>query len=316
MQVMDYSKYLANDPEIQRLTKDSFFYLILQRPILTFENISISQTTLNFEIHQKQNIQKLKCKLPFIQKEMFSKDDKRSLEFLSNNDTVWNEIGELYEIQNIKCFKVVNKDLNFIKLLTPEWIIRDHYNDNISIEIEGNILDFLNYKIHYIGTATKQKITDRLNSHSNLQKILSEETSIQKGDLNSLELCIMFFEIQGNSQYSLLTSKDLEKERNDMVKLFQGGFADDEKMVFQDAEKAFVQYIKPEYNTIQFKSYPKKNDLLKRKGYKFITYEFTDPIKLNFKNGTMDCSKGDLILVTENEKARIVTFKEPDHNTV
>jgi hypothetical protein len=312
MNVKDFSKYFYKDSEIERLTKDSFFYMIVQRPIQSFENIKRRGNNLIVDVVQKHNDSKLKITLPLYQSGMLTEDIKQfGMVLQSDFEELFDENKYPKDVHAIKLYKGKIEPKNFVKLLTPEWIIRDHYRNFADMEIEGNITDFLNYIVHYIGISTEQKIVDRLKSHSNLQAILSEESSISESVMNSIELGIIFFELEGTSQYNLISPGDLaiEKNREKLRAALIGKTLHGDKKIFKDAEKAFVSAFKPIYNRIQFKTYPRKKDLLKDKGYSFITYEFIDPFNLVFETSNLNSANGDLIIVTEEKKVQIIKFE-------
>jgi len=311
--VKDFSKFFYKDPELERLIKESFFYLIVQRQLLSFENIVIENMSLIMDIVQKGHDHILKVKLPLYQDQLLMKgDEKAKLESQSSFDTYLDKDGNLIDIHSIKIYKGQITPENFVHMIAPEWLIRDYYTKSLNIEIDGDITQFLNYKVHYIGISTEQKIVDRLKSHSNLQAILSEEASISNTVMNSLELGIMFFDLQGLSQYNILrhdvplTKKSTDKFANAIM----GNIDDDDRTVFKDAEKAFVSALKPNYNIIQFNSYPNRQDFLINKDYSFITYEFNDPFNLIFETTNFNSANGDIIIVTEEYNAQIIKFSE------
>jgi len=311
--VKEFSAYFCKEKEFLRLTDDSFLYLIVQRPILSFENLKCINHVITAEIRQKNSDITLQFKLPMKQS-FIHESFKKGLNISVESDS------ELFDtegnMQNIHSFKVYNGEIaheNFLKLFTPEWLIRDYYNSNIEMQVEGDITKFLEYKLHYIGTATEQHITSRLSSHSKLQKILSEEASISKEEMNSQELAIIFCEMQGVSESHLLypgSSKEEQERLVDAIMKSKKGYDDhNDKEILKDAEKAFVSAIKPNYNTMLYKSYPKKEDLIYSEGLVGISYEFTDPFTLKFSNGDLASFNGDCIVIYENEKPHIIKFK-------
>jgi len=61
--------------------------------------------------------------------------------------------------------------------------IHNYSRGHIEAEINGDILDFLNYNVHYVGKATDQDIWTRLTGQSSLQDILSIEYPFIYGSL-------------------------------------------------------------------------------------------------------------------------------------
>jgi len=313
LNIKDFSKHFYKDPEIDRLTKESFLYFIVQRPIHSFENIQQQGNNLIFDIEQKTNESKLKIKLPLYQEGIFTKEvNDFIIEFQSDFDKIINDNDRPVNVHSIKLYKDDLKKENFVKLLTPEWIIRDYYTDTQKMEVEGDITNFLTYKVHYIGISTKQEIKKRVKSHSSLQSILSEIESLVGTVMNSIELGVIFLELQGSSQYNMFTSADLANEQNinQFVDALTRNAIESDKTIFKDAEKAFVSALTTHYNEIKYITYPQKHDLLNDKNLTFITYEFNDPLNLIFENMNFNSANGDLIIVTQENKAQIIKFQK------
>ena len=98
---------VKNDKAIERALEKASLYIIGQRPVITFENV-IPDTKvyqLNFEIHQKGNLNILKCKLPFDQ-EIFGLMEDNVVDVAFNYlDKTINQVGQPFN--NIHGFSLV-----------------------------------------------------------------------------------------------------------------------------------------------------------------------------------------------------------------
>src|SRR5690606_8633856 len=67
---------VKDDQLIEKALQRASLYAIVQRPVITFENVVPHETDykLNFEIHQKGNPEILKCSLPLIQEVFESRE--------------------------------------------------------------------------------------------------------------------------------------------------------------------------------------------------------------------------------------------------
>ena len=216
------------------------------------------------------------------------------LKFGSSNDVIQDSTGKLIEVHSLKIYNGEPIPENFIKLITPEIILIWYYRQIVYCQIKGDIAPFMNYKVHYIGTATKQKIVDRLLSHTTFQRILSEVDSITSQTPPSNEIVLLFFEIDGASNYSFFVPGDVSPLD---IEFFMGNGLPSDIQVFTEAEKVFVKCFRPNYNQIRFKSYPRKEDLMSSQDFIFMAYSIEDPLILIFDNGYLNALNQDSLLL-------------------
>lgn len=306
--VRDFSAGLNKDPELIRLTERSFFYIIVQRPILSFEKLNVDNYTLNCQIKASDNDSIVKVKLPLIQQKLFKKGDRiymkmeTDFEKLKFRDSDSNPTN----VHRLRFYIDEEKSDNHVFSISPESILLYQNSEFLDYKIEGEIESTLQYKAHYIGISTEQPIINRLSAHSNLQKILSQEIPLTKETILSQELAIMFFELGGETRTSIIQKK---KRENIDFEFISGTTIPSEKDVFKDAEKAFVKLMKPNYNKIQFKSYPNKKSLFSDNNYIFITYEIVNNLILNFENATYNSFMKDKIMLSEESNPIIYNIE-------
>jgi hypothetical protein len=300
---------LKDDSLIERALWKASLYLIAQRPVITFENITpdTSVYQLNFEIHQKGNPNILKCKLPFDQ-EVFELAEHNIVDvafnYLDKSDK--QDAPPFNNIHGFSLVKHTESGREFIIWFSPEKLLQNWWSKIVDCEIEGDWKSFLQYNVHYVGKATKQSIIKRLTGHSKLQDILSLESPVTPKQLPANEIVILPFEFQDNLQ---IQSFGPESDIDSMVESLQGKNYPDQDRVFLDAEKAIIKAMKPNYNKELFSAYPVSKDGLFNDKYNAISYTFMDPITLKYKEGEIRGGLtrigGDSILVLENKEFKL-----------
>ncbi|MBP1841687.1 hypothetical protein [Formosa algae] len=301
---------VKNDPLIERALEKASLYVITQRPIITFENIVSNQeeNLLKFEIHQRNKPNILKCKLPYLQ-DVFNVSGEHEIHLAINYikkpaNPNKQPIGNVYGFSLVE-YK--NKESRFLIWFSPEKLLQNCWRGNLKCEIDGDIREFLKYKVHYVGKATKQGILNRLTGHNTLQDILSLEYPFSFGELPTHEIAILCFEFQDNLE---IQSFGIESRNEDIVAALMGENRPPQDKIFLDAEKALIKAMKPSYNKQLFNSYPISKDGLFDENYDVISYTFIDPITLEYENGIIEGGKsligGDSIIISDNEKMELV----------
>lgn len=301
---------VKDDKLIDRALEKASLYMIGQRPVITFENVTLdtSEFQLNFEIHQKDNPNLLKCQLPLDQ-EIFGliEDNVVGIAFNYLDKSIEPETPPFQNIHGFSLLRHTANQMEFIIWFSPEKLLQNWWKRLIDCEIEGDWKSFTNYRVHYVGKATKQSILKRLTGHATLQDILSLEASVTKKQLPANEIVILPFEFQENLQ---IQSFGDEIDTKDMVASFLGENYPDQKKVFLDAEKALIKAMKPSYNKELFNNYPVSKDGLYNDNYNAISYTFIDPIVLTYEEGEIRGGLthigGDAILILNNKEFKLI----------
>jgi len=304
---------LKDDVAVEKALEDASLYVIGQRPVMTFENIVADPKdyVLSFEIHKKGKKEVLKCTLPLIQKSAGSKDtDTISIGFNYLDKEDKNQTQPLNNVRGFTLHNQIGDTKEFLLWFSPEKLLQNWWKNNIECEIIGDYRMFLEYKVHYVGKATKQSIIKRLTGHSTLQDILSLETPVTDLQLPANEITILCFKFGDNLQ---IQSFGPESDIKSMAASLRGDNYPDQEKVFLDAEKALIKAMEPDYNKELFKNYPKSKDGLYDDNYDAILYTFLDPIKLIYNQGEIDGGLwqfgGDSITVLDNEKFELLKYK-------
>jgi hypothetical protein len=252
---------------------------------------------------------KLECVLPLYQEHLGQDENQGVNVEFGSYDPEWNYAKPpLFDVNGIRFF---DKDMNFLLWLSPDKLLHHYWNSIISATIIGNIKAFTEFKIHYVGKATDQKVWDRLTGHYSLQKILGLERPNIKGTLPTHEITLLIFRVKDKMAFNVMgddIDSFVDKALNPQLP--------DDKTVSLDAEKALVNLLNPEYNhpTKRFPNYPKSTDGLHQYKYDRFAYQIIEDITLVYNDvqivGSSDENSADIIGVSNNENIEIVKMGE------
>lgn len=304
---------IKSEKIVQQILEGAMLYAIGQRSILTFENIvpTKDETTLNFEIHLQGTALKLVCSLPLYQ-DYISQTEAVNVEFGSYNPD-WNQTTPPFN--DVNGIRFYDKGMNFLLWLSPDKFLHHYWNNMISATIVGDIRPFTEFKIHYVGKATDQEVWERLTGHYSLQKILGLERPNIKGTLPTHEITLLIFRVDDKMEINIL-GDDIDLFVN---KLIEPSLPDN-KTVSQDAEKALVKLLNPEYNhpTKRFPKYPKSKDGLHKFNFDRFAYLLKEDITLIYNDveivGSSDENKADIIVISNNENIEIIKTSELEND--
>lgn len=247
---------------IEETIKQSDFYMICGKPRGYFKNFEFDEVNyiINFELEIKNEI---------VDKGQL---DLRNLECF---DRIENEDIELkFEFGKDYMF-IINASkkttFNVIERFSPENILWYRSRNMKGILGLNNFKYLSNYELLYVGIAKKGDSYNRVikQGHKTRMKILAKEPQRSKGVRVAEETFLMFFKVE---PLIITTNGDIQ----DNINL---------KRIVADAEKAFVSLLKPKYNSIQFKRFPKGKDGLYDSDYDKYSYSINETIILNTPHG-------------------------------
>jgi hypothetical protein len=310
--------FLKHDKIIEQIIDDASIYIIAQRPVLSFENVISNQEALQieFEIHQKNNPNILKCKLPYFQEAFGASREKEIAMAVNTIDPDFNEgdypVNKAHGISLLEVEDINDENPKFLVWFSPEKFLQNYWGKSIEGEVKGDLRNFTNYKVHYVGKATKQSIFKRLTGHSTLQEILSVEYPFQYGELPTHEITLLLFKFHDNLE---VKSFGPDSDIDEMVAALTGDSRPEQEKIFLDAEKALIKAMQPKYNKELFNNYPVSKDGLYQENYDAISYTFMDPVTLNYSLGEIEGGLiphlgGDAIIIKDNETFDLIKHKE------
>jgi hypothetical protein len=290
---------VRGEPAVQQWLHDSMIYMIVQRPVLTFDNVVAWEGFLTFDIVQRGNDQKLHCHMP-VRQRAFGNDPDDDIDL----EMGWHdEVDEktMLACANIDAFKFYCNQ-EFSAWLTPERFLYEWQHGHIQAEVAGNPRTFVAYHVHYVGKATDQPIWDRLDGHKTLQKILSIVRPTV-GSLPTHELALLLFRVE-----EAWSVKIFEPES-----LFEAGPAlPSKKEISLDAEKLLVKSLAPGFNDPKksFPNYPISKDGLYSYDFNRYAYQITDELALSNGSlviqGALDQNKADILAIDNNETVTVM----------
>ncbi|SHM93507.1 hypothetical protein [Mucilaginibacter sp. OK098] len=290
--------HIRTEEAVQHWLKESMLYMIVQRPVLTFERVQPGEAMLTFDIHQQGTEEILHCRLP-LQQHIFIRNPEAELRL----EIGWHDAEKATEslpAYHVDAFKFYENE-EFMYWLTPERFIYEYLHDNIDAEVKGNTRAFVSYYVHYVGKATDQPIWNRLDGHKTLQKILSIVKPLAQS-LPTHELALLLFQV-GDAQ----SIKIFEPES-----LFESGPSlPSKKEISLDAEKMLVRVFQPDFNDPKkrFPSYPISKDGLYGYNFNRYGYQIIEDLSLNngqlIIEGSLDQNRADLLTVHDNQEINI-----------
>ena len=232
-----------NDKNMIEHMKNSDFYMIGAKKRLSFQSFYFNKNNriLNFEIYEGDI---LKGNGYLILSDIIKDFEKfLNIKILRSKD-------KLYMI--IKCF-YANDILAFETYFTVEELLWHRSHKSLGIYGLDNYRELSNYELLYVGIAKEGNSYKRLikNAHEKRMDILSNEKQRGKNRVSD-EVFLFLFELDP----LFITRIDPKDEDVDFNELFEY----QHKKIVADAEKAFVSLLKPNYNEVVFKNYPKGRD--------------------------------------------------------
>ncbi|MCK4921576.1 MAG: hypothetical protein KAS71_11055 [Bacteroidales bacterium] len=306
----NYEFGIVNDYSIiEKAIEQASLYVIAQRPAMSFENIIPNQeeNILEFEIHQRNNPEILKCKFPYLQK-VFEATGKNDIGIVINyhDKQETQDKASSGNGHGISFIGYENNKSRFLFCISPEKFLRNFWRDEIRCEIEGDIRTFLRYKVHYTGNTTEKSILKKLIGNSPLQEIISLDHPFTNNDLPAHEIVILCFEF--HDHFEIQTFGD-ESIVDNMVDALTGKNSSGQKTIFFEAEKALIKAMQPGYNKEMFNNFPVSNVGLYDKNCAVVSYTFMDPITLYYENGQIEGgltpNGGDVIIVMDNKSFKL-----------
>lgn len=289
-----YWSKVMSDPIIQDTFAKSKLYILTQRPVLSFRNVTHDNTlgVLKFEIHQGNMTNHLTVTLPLVQEYIVS----------DLYEPVCVRFGTIYPPgvtpHQDHHSLMVYRGAEHLITLWPERLLLFKHRGWIEADVVGDPRSFLKYKVLYVGKAIDQRVWERLDGHSTLQRILSEEQPLINGDLPTHEIALMFLEFHDNMSIQIIDKNSVIEQ---IESVLNGTDLPTTNRIYTDAEKALISALQPGYNKVRYKKYPKNKGGLYQSGLDTYSYTFMDPVTLEYNGvsirGGINYMGGDAIII-------------------
>ncbi|HIF6100505.1 TPA: hypothetical protein ACX3GU_004809, partial [Vibrio parahaemolyticus] len=258
-------EFLKDEAEVQALLKPCTIYFIVQRPLLEMNKVVLKDGLISFEISDSNGNEPLRCCF-----------DPRINGFVSQDEDLlvnlqfYKKEPDLNEpFNNVGAIKLYDDDGGFIVWLTAQKFIYEYLNGSLKAEIEGNVREYIDYHIHYIGQAFSQDIWKRLTGHEKMQKILTMEDAISEStSKNAFEISLFMLDIVGYDEACIAPLPEFMKSsykdpiiHNLKLNELEGfmtkkPFSARAVELTNEVEAMLINGFKPMYNKILFKDYP------------------------------------------------------------
>ena len=261
--------WFQNDPEVEKLLRQSDFYVIGGRPEIKFSDFTTDPDAMSmtFDVGIED---KLTDKVTFHLAELPGVAD-------ASPESLWIETGE-------KFVRIWDRPKNepgadVLQWFTTEKLLMDRAHEMPGLEGLDKHAEFSVYDLLYVGIAKTSDSFDRLirHGHEARMNILANEPQRFPGARVSDETYLFLFRV--NSLVIQTFDSDHEFEDDDFEDKL------DRKAVVADAEKAFVSLLKPGYNKTLYSQYPKGADGLYGGGYARYGYLIDETVTYNTADG-------------------------------
>lgn len=254
-------EFLKDEPAFQKRLKDASIYFILQRPLMYFDNMTMADGTIEFDIVDtlhaplRGSMNLAECKITAPDEEVYI-------------DTMFykKEPNKIQPFTDVAGFKVFRKDGSFIVWESPHKMLYEAIVKGLPIRFVGNVNDYLDYDVHYIGKAFAQDIWHRLTGHATAQKILTlEAPRASKNALPTFEISLLLLRITDAHEVmyydtaALGDTTPILHEIDTDVKLDafnRPWIINNVAEMTSEVEAMLVSRFKPQYNVLKFDNYP------------------------------------------------------------
>ena len=270
---------LKTEEEVQALLKPCTIYFIVQRPLVYFADLQMSDGLIKFSITDRTESEPLQCAF-----------DPRANDFAADDEDLLVDLQFYREPQtasepfdDVAGFKLRKLNGDFMFWMTPQKFIHHVLTNRLDAQISGNILDYIDYRIHYIGQAFSQDVWDRLTGHEKLQSIITSERPLdEQSVMPSYEISLILLDIAGYDEANIFpylgfgtTTEakpivfrfDFEDGNTSFEDFYCPQLAVDAPELTNEVEAMLVNRFKPKYNKILFKNYPGITNGTRNAGY-------------------------------------------------
>jgi hypothetical protein len=274
-------EFIKSEPQIQCLLKPCTIYFIVQRPLLYFTKVEIGGGEMTFEITDDSGKTPLRCRYSAFENGFVANGEDIDIQLMFYK----REPDKAPPFTDVAGFKLFDGDGKFLWWHSPNNFLYGFLDGRVKAEIAGNITDYIDYHVHYIGKAFSQDIWDRLTGHEKMQSILTLEDSLNKKDLRApFEISLLLLDIDGFDEANIFPP--YENVLSQDTKPIAHYYTDDENdsdgsfaaywspkldarapQLTTEVEALLVSTFKPIYNKIKFDNYPDIESGTRSAGY-------------------------------------------------
>ncbi|MCJ7484339.1 MAG: hypothetical protein MUO31_15425 [Thermodesulfovibrionales bacterium] len=270
---------MKSEEVVKVLINPCTIYFIIQRPLLYFKKLVVKEGAIFFEIIDETGNCPLCCRFAPFENGFCKQDEKLYVEvwFYKKNPDINQPFND------VAAFKLLNKDKEFLYWFSPQKFIYEYLARNIKLDMVGNVKDYVNYKVHYIGKSFPRNVWERLTGHEKMQNILTIEEALNTQALKApFEIALLMLEIPGFSEKKIFPFQGVGISEGIEPIVYKFSFEEDDDRfdsfyssstelnapeLTNEIEALLVNTFRPKYNTILFKNYPKIKNGTRALGY-------------------------------------------------
>lgn len=272
-------EFLKTEKEVQSLLKPCTIYFILQRSLIYIEDFTAKDGVINFKINDDRDTPPLTCNFVPSDNGIGNPDE----ELLINAQFYKKTADSSQPFNDMAGFKVFTVNEEFLVWFSPQKFIYEYLSGSLRAEVSGNIKDYLDYTVHYIGKAFSQDIWRRLTSHQKMQKILTLEDSLNTKALKApFEISLLMLDIDRFDEFNIFPLYDFfvqegiepivhefyfEEENDSFENYNTPNLLPRSEELTTEIEAFLVSTFKPFYNDILFENYPLIQNGTRSAGY-------------------------------------------------
>lgn len=261
-------EFLKSESEIQSILKPCTIYFIIQRPLVYIENLRAVDGLITFRITDDTNTAPLECTFIPSENGICSPSEELLIEVQFYKKTPDSEAP----FNDVAGFKLFTLEKKFLGWFSPSMFLYAYLGNKLGTEVIGDVRDYLDYNVHYIGKAFSQDIWGRLTGHHKMQSILTLEDSLNNRSLRApFEISLLMLDIDGYDETNIFPFFDfaiqagdepiihyytLDKDDGTFDKYYERMLGTRAPELTSEVEALLVNTFKPKYNEILFDNYP------------------------------------------------------------
>lgn len=257
-------EFLKTEAALRERLSGCTIYFIIQRPLTYFTNFRMASGIVRFDIVDDVH-EALSCELDLADNEMTDEGEAVEIEVL------------FYKLKPDQCqpyhdvagFKIFRMNGEFVVWFSPQKFLYDVLVKGLSARIRGNIVEYLDYHVHYIGKAFSQPVWERLTGHEKMQRILTLEGPFSSRETRApFEISLLMLDIMGYTESNALYLPPDLLPKNvrpifhrletgaDFYAFNRPALRPKAEQLTTEVEAKLVNLFRPAYNDVLFNNYP------------------------------------------------------------
>lgn len=289
-------KHITTEEAVRDRLSASTIYLVVQRPMLWFDNVQPDLNPITFDIVDGSG-KCMHCVLDVYDALGLGTNEIIDLEFGYHRE----ETDTSRPLRNVAAIRVYRGG-EFLAWWSPAKLLFEASTRNLPLRAAGDLDAFIDYDVHYIGQAYDQKVWKRLKTHTKLQDVLTEEDV--RGEFHkrpALEVSLITLEIIGFAEHvidargpialpspyePILHSFETDPPDDEAAAFYSPWLMDGDPRATNELEVMLIQLFEPKYNDTKYFKYPDIANGTRSAGFTYTDMAVTDfPFRLRDARG-------------------------------